>query len=368
MSSELLPLYRDIIMRRFERITKKLEDDVTVVIPVLNEAEALPHVLREVKEVGVKNIIVVDGGSEDGSPEIARREGAFVIFQEGKGKADAIRSAVPHVRTPYVVIMDGDYTYPAHYIKDLYLKAVEENLDYVIGVRVPTEGSMKKVFRLGNKILNKAFNVVFGGGLSDVLSGMYLLRTEVLKELNWETKGFSLETEIAAHVISTSGKVGEVRIEYRKRIGEKKLGVRHGFLIARDIMRLAWRYNPVFFIFCVGGLMLIPGLILGIYVAYHYFFHGINYHVKGLIAIILTIGGFISVLLAIMSLFVKRMEWRLLHQIKQSRDILREILLTFQESRNIVGSENDPHNITDKVTAQSLTDPKNNKNGGCTQN
>ena len=114
--------------------------------------------------------------------------------------------------------------------------------------------------------------------------------------------------------------------------------------------------------------MLIPGLILGIYVAYHYFFHGINYHVKGLIAIILIIGGFISVLLAIMSLFIKRMEWRLLHQIRQSRDLLREILSIFQESRSIVGNKNDPHNIIDQGASRSLMVSKNNMDRDCAQN
>ena len=85
-------------------------------------------------------------------------------------------------------------------------------------------------------------------------------------------------------------------------------------------MRLAWRYNPVFTIFAAGALLLVPGLSLGSWVAYHYFFTGIKYYVKGLVAIMLTLAGFQSLLIAILALYLKRMEYRLNRRIMEIQE------------------------------------------------
>jgi len=286
--------------------------DLTIVIPTLNEAEAIGSVLDEVMLVGVPRdkILIIDGGSTDGTIEIAKSRGVKVVMQEGKGKADAIKTASKYVTTKYALFMDGDHTYPAKFIDKLYSK-VKEGYDLVIGWRLYNRESQPWIYRIGNKLLTSVFNLLFGTRLHDVLSGMYVIKTEVLKELMFETRGFGIESEVVAHVISTSGSVNEVPIEYRKRLGRKKLGVKHGFQILREMIRLTWRYNPTFFIFTLGALLLIPGLILGAYVAYHYFFTGIKYYVKGLVAILLTLTGFQSLLLAILTLYLKRFELRL---------------------------------------------------------
>ena len=300
-------------------MVKTINSEVTVVIPTLNEAKAIGKVIDELKQHGITNIIVVDGHSTDGTPEIAKQKGAKVIFQEGKGKAAAIKTALKHVKTPYILIMDGDYTYPAKYVKKLYEK-IKEGYDEVIGARRWTKRTQNLVFRFGNKMLTTLFNLLLGAKLSDVLSGMYIIRKNTISDALFETKGFSVETEIAAHIASTTTKVTEIPIVYRKRLGRKKLGVKHGFLIAKDMMRLAWRYNPVFTIFAAGALLLVPGLSLGSWVAYHYFFTGIKYYVKGLVAIMLTLAGFQSLLIAILALYLKRMEYRLNRRIMEIQE------------------------------------------------
>jgi len=286
--------------------------DLTAVIPTLNEAEAIGKVLDEVISVGVpkENILVVDGGSTDDTIEIARSKGIRVIMQEGKGKADAIKTASKYIKTPYTLFMDGDYTYLAHHIPELYEK-IKRGYSLVIGWRQFNPRSQPWMYRAGNKLLTSFFNLLFGTKIHDVLSGMYVIKTEILRELMYETRGFGTESEIVAHVACTTGDVTEVPIEYRQRLGKKKLGIKHGFQILKEMIRLTWRYNPTFLIFALGALLLIPGLTLGAYVAYHYFFTGIKYYVKGLVAIILTLTGFQSLLLAILTLYLKRMEYRL---------------------------------------------------------
>ncbi len=300
--------------------------NVTVVVPTFNEEEAIGDVLDEIIQVGVpkENIIVVDGHSTDRTREIAQSKGVRVILQDGKGKTMAIKSVINYIKTPITLIMDGDYTYPAQHIPEL-VKEIMKGYDLVIGKRIPEEGAQKSVFSFGNRVLSRTFNFLYGIKLEDVLSGMYAIKTSLLKELSFISRGFGIESEIVAHVASTGGSIKEVPIRYRSRKGVKKLGVRHGFEILVDMIKLAWAYNPVFIIFALGALLLIPGLILGGYVGYHYLVHGIKYYVKGLISVALLTTGLISLLLAILAVYLKRMEIRLLGQMRRlSQMIIRE--------------------------------------------
>ncbi len=303
-----------------------LAEDLVVVVPVLNERLGVEATLKDLVAAGVpiNSILVIDGGSFDGTADIARSMGARVLLQSGRGKADAIRTAISHIMSngpgyKYVLVMDGDYTYPAEHIHDLY-RRISEGYDLVIGARKHLEkGSQGFLYRLGNKILAWVFNTLFGTRLSDVLSGMYIARVEMFGELLFESRGFGIEAEIAAHVASTGGSIAEIPIRYRRRIDPraKKLRIPHGFSIFWDIVRLSWRYSPVFLIFILGSLLLIPGLGLGAYVAYYYFFEGITYHVKGLAAIAITLAGFQSLLLALLSLYMKRMEIRITRSLRR---------------------------------------------------
>lgn len=302
---------------------------VTVVIPVYEEEKAIGFVLDEVISTGVlrENIVVVDGGSNDRTVEIAKSRGVTVVFQSGRGKADAVRTGLELVKTPYVLVMDGDGTYPAMYIPKLLEVARKRGCDLVVGVRVYGKESQKPLFRFGNKILTALFNMLFGVNVKDVLSGMYLVKTERLREVDFEMNGFSVESEIVAHFANLGYKICEEPIEYRPRIDPKgkKLRVFHGLKIAVDMVRLTWRYNPTFFILGLGALLLIPGLVLGAWVGYHYLFTGIKYYVKGLIAILLTLTGFTSSIAAIMALYVKRVEIRLNRKLEEIRREMRSL-------------------------------------------
>lgn len=143
-----------------------------------------------------------------------------------------------------------------------------------------------------------------GTNLSDVLSGMYAVRMKSVSGALFETEGFSIESEIAAHIASTSRKITEVSIKYRKRVGEKKLKVRHGLLIALDMLRLSWRYNPAFFIFATASLILT-------WVALEYLIYGIKHFVWAIIGTTLASTGTQALLMAIMTLYIKRVEYRI---------------------------------------------------------
>lgn len=302
----------------------KLPDDVldkvrrlTIVIPTLNEEEAIGAVLDELLELGfdARQILVVDGHSTDRTVEIARGRGVRVVYQEGRGKSDALRTALDYVDTEYILVMDGDYTYDPRDILKM-LRHIDGN-DYVIGCRSDGRENIPLLNRFGNWAITKAFNLLFGSGLRDVCSGMYLIRADIAREIKYESGGFSLEVEIASHVASMGGRMREVDINYRRRIGRPKLGKRHGFKIMLDAVMLAWKYNPAFFIFGVGSLLLAPAIAILGWVGYEYLFLGVKRYVWAMVGLSLLSIGVVASLLAIMSIFLKRLERRIMEKLRK---------------------------------------------------
>ncbi len=292
-------------------------EEVTVVVPTLNEAEAVGLVIDELRALGFSRILVVDGHSTDGTPEIAASRGARVALQRGRGKADAVRTALDYVDTPYVLVIDGDYTYDPSCAPRMLELA--RRYDEVIGARTEGRENMPLLHRFGNWVLTRFFNLLFGTRLRDVCSGMYLVRTDVARRVWFEGRGFSVEVELAAHVASTTRRVTDVDARYRPRLGRPKLRSWHGLLIAADAVRLAWRYNPVFFIFAVGTTALAPAAAILAWVALKLLLFGVKHYVWALIGVSLGGVGVVSLLLAVMALFVKRVEYRILEVLEEIR-------------------------------------------------
>jgi dolichol-phosphate mannosyltransferase len=293
-----------------------MERDYVVVLPTLNEREGLARTLDELFAAGIPpdRVLVVNGGSTDGTCDVARERGVRCILQEGRGKADAIRTALRAAGADVIVVMDADFTYPAEHVREL----LSRDCDEVIGARRLLEpGSQRLVYRLGNWLLTRWFNFLFGTRLSDVLSGMYAVRRGAVADMEFSSRGFGIESEIAAHVASTGGTICEVPIRYRRRVGRKKLTVRHGLHIARDIVMLALRYNPAFLLSLGAALLVVPGLLLGAWVAYKWLFLGVKHYVWGIIAFALVAGGSAAGAVAVLTLYLKRMEIRILKALRR---------------------------------------------------
>ncbi|TLY06252.1 MAG: glycosyltransferase [Thaumarchaeota archaeon] len=237
----------------------ELDKVLTVVIPTVNEESGIAKVIEELHSLNVKNIVVIDGYSNDKTTEIAAQLGAKVIYQQGKGKTGALKTAVEFVETPYMLVMDGDFTYDASCISR-FLQHMASN-DEIIGTRVPSDKrSMTGLHKLGNSIITKVFNLL----MNTNRSGMYILRTDTSRDIHLSTTGFDVEAEIAAQIAS-SGSITEVPINYRPRLGKQKLSTwKHGFKIIRSIVNLARSYNPGVFYSMLGSLIIIPAsLMLG---------------------------------------------------------------------------------------------------------
>jgi len=305
--------------------------EVVVVIPTLNEEEGIKWVLSRVHETlrstGKKyHVIVVDGGSKDRTVEIARSNGAEVIMQNGKGYGDAYIQGFKYAISKYspqaIVMLDADGTYDPQEIPKLLKPIEEKEADMVIGNRFAglQPGAMTKLNKIGNKILSWLARIMIGINVKDTQSGYRAMTKELLQTIPLTHKGMPFATELIVEAYAHGYNIKEEPITYRPRIGgQPKLNpLKDGYRILKTIIKFALRYNPTFFAFTLGALLLIPGLTLGTYVAYHYFITGTKHYVKGLIAIILTMTGFNSLLLAILALYLKRMETRLLRLIHTS--------------------------------------------------
>ena len=237
----------------------ELDKLVTIVIPTLDEQEAIGNVLDELWSVGFKNILVVDGYSSDGTIDAVKKYPISVVFQHGKGKTGALKTAFEKVKTPYIIVMDGDFTYDPSCIHR-FLEHMK-SYDQIIGARnLDNKKNISVLHKLGNKIITKTFNALMGTSLSDVCSGMYALRTEIAKEMNLTSTGFDVEAEIAAQIAS-SGRITEVPINYRQRIGKQKLSTwKHGFKILNTIVKLAMTYRPSVFYSIIIGITLLLGI------------------------------------------------------------------------------------------------------------
>lgn len=294
------------------------KDKVTVVLPTLNEEEAVEEVIRELKKNGYNKILVVDGYSTDNTAKIAEANGARVIFQHSKGKSGAIETAVENIDTPFMLVMDCDFTYDPKDIEKLLAHA--KVYDQVIGARVNGRENIPSFNRIGNWLITFAFNMIMGTKLSDVCSGMYLINTEAARMVEFNSKGFDVEVEMAAQM-AANGKITEVPIAYRKRVGRQKLrSLRHGWQIIRTLFSLARQYNPVLLFSGAIAFAAVPAFFMLGWTLFEAILFGVWSSSRALAGLILFVFAFQGFTIAAVALMLRNMEKRLMKQAKRNQN------------------------------------------------
>jgi dolichol-phosphate mannosyltransferase len=290
-------------------VTPAMRDAVTIVVPTLNEEEAIGPLLDEIRAAGYRKILVVDGYSKDMTIEVAKQKGARVIGQHGKGKTGAVLVARDLVDTRYFLLMDGDYTYDPADIDRFVAHA--DGYDHIIGYRPKNSPNISRTHRLGNWILTTTFNVLMGSNVPDVACGMYLMRTDKMRQVLLSKFGFEIDQEIAAQML-VDGRVTYVPISYRMRVGKVKSSTwRQGFRALFAMIGLARRYNPIALFSLLAGLAIVPATALLLYAAYLYLlvhsYHG-GYFLGSLMFFV--IGGQ-GLTVATIGFLLRRMERKL---------------------------------------------------------
>lgn len=244
-------------------------DEVCIFIPTLNEAPTIGELVKGFRERGFSHILVMDGNSTDGTPDIARAAGAVVRTQTGRGKGNAIIEAVAIIDRPYVLMLDGDGTYSPDDAERM-LEPLGRGFDHVIGNRLvnPERGAFTRLNHLGNQILNVMFRIAHGKDLSDILSGYRAFTLHSIRQMTLKEAGFEIETEMAVEAVRNGQRVTVVPVRYLARPGTvtKLNPFQDGLRIFSTIYRLAKMNNPIFYFGIIGLLISLIGGVIGVYV------------------------------------------------------------------------------------------------------
>lgn len=249
------------------------EQEVVFIIPCLNESETINRVLREIRSHFLNpRVIVIDNDSDDDTAIIAKANGAEVYFQPKRGKGNAFRTGLEKMgRGNYVVMIDGDFTYDLANLTYALGEVYTNHYDMAVGNRRPVvdQGSVSRFgHRTFNLIFSYFFKIVFRVNISDSLSGFRIMRKSFLEVIDFNVRGFELETLLNYHAAINNSKILNFNCDYRKRpIGSfsKLNSMKDAYKIMRLVFSLLVDYRAgqifgllslIFFILYVNSLII----------------------------------------------------------------------------------------------------------------
>jgi len=245
----------------------------SVIVPVYNEAEGIDSVLNALAEhlPPEAEIIVVDDGSTDGTPEVLERHGSrvhVVAHPHNRGYGAALKTGIREARYERLVFIDGDGTYPSERIPDLVRRL--ENADMVVGMRSARSAGIPLVRRPAKWVLNKLANYLTGRRIPDLNSGLRAMRRCSLEPLMpLLPDGFSFTTTSTLGMIINGKRVDFEPIDYLHRKGRSKIRpIRDTLNFLQLIVRTVLYFEPLrifipaaLFLFAASGAALVVSLV-----------------------------------------------------------------------------------------------------------
>ena len=242
---------------------------IAAVIPCFNEALAIAQVIEEFRAAMPEmEIHVFDNNSTDDTAAVARSHGAEVTHVALRGKGNVARRMFADVEADVYVMVDGDATYDVSEVGQLVALLVDGNLDMVVGSRVDDGEDMqtyRRGHRFGNRLLTGAVASLFGGHLTDMLSGYRVFSRRYAKSFPAVSTGFEIETELTVHALELRMPFAEVSVRYRSRPegSESKLSTyRDGWRILKTICKLFVSERPLLFFSSVAALLALVSVVL----------------------------------------------------------------------------------------------------------
>lgn len=236
-------------------------NDVSVVIPACNEAEAIASVVGELSATASwRQILVVDDGSTDGTAERAAAAGATVIRHPyKKGNGAAVKTGIRAATGEYVLIIDGDGQHPPADAVRLVDKLGE--YDLVVGARAgETHAGWSR--RLGNGLLNRLATYLAERSIPDLTSGFRAARRSGLQEfIHLLPNGFSTPTTTTLAFIKAGYSVGFEPVHARARAGSSKIRFsRDGLKFLLIVLRVITIYSPFKIFLPIAAFALLLGV------------------------------------------------------------------------------------------------------------
>jgi len=244
------------------------EPHIAVLIPCCNEEATIAKVIADFQaSLPQAQVYVYDNNSRDRTVFEARAAGAVVRREPLQGKGHVVRRMFADVDADMYLLVDGDDTYDAGAAPAMLHLLSEQRLDMVTAARVTArDGAYRPGHRLGNVVLSAMVRGVFGGGISDVLSGYRAFSRRFVKSFPALAGGFETETEFTVHALELEMPVAELAASYRERPAGSKSKLRtwsDGLRILRTILVLVKEGRPLLFFAAAGTGLLLAALAMG---------------------------------------------------------------------------------------------------------
>ncbi|CAA9373522.1 MAG: Putative glycosyltransferase [uncultured Propionibacteriaceae bacterium] len=194
---------------------------IDVILPCLDEAEALPWVLSRMPEH--LSAIVVDNGSTDGSDRIAEQLGARVVHAEQRGYGAACHAGLLAATAPVVAVMDADGSLDPQQLHRVLDPVLDGECDLMLGCRRPTtRGAFPWQLRFANQVLAGRIRRRTGLGLRD-LGPMRAANRERLLALGLTDRRSGYPAETVVRAADAGWRIGQVWVDYLPRRGLSKV-------------------------------------------------------------------------------------------------------------------------------------------------
>jgi len=284
---------------------------ILVLIPAYNEERFIASVvlkaLRQASEV-----IVIDDGSSDETAYLAEAAGAYVIrHQQNKGKGAALQTGIHAIRCrelDVVVVLDADCQHCPEELDKVVAPVLMGKSDIVIGSRYLGNDNQVPWSRIwGHRLFNLIIRVTSGVNATDSQSGFRAFSPIALQALSFQSKSFSVESEMQFIASENKLRLTEVPITIQYNDKPKRPVVTHGFYVLNGVFQLISQMRPLLFFGLPSLLFFLIGLGLGVAVV------SIYQHIQqvevgyAMLSILLTVEGMLGMAIGIVLHFIRKL-------------------------------------------------------------
>ena len=250
-----------------------------MVLPALNEEQAIADVLRRLKATGERiqqesagigrvQILVVDDGSTDRAAQVAESVAGVDVLrlEKNRGYGGALKAGFEKADGEWLAFLDADNTYPPEFLADLVESMFQTNADIILGSRLAgAESRMPAVRRAGNLFFARLLSWITGRTITDTASGMRIFKRGVLDRLAYLPNGLDFTPAMSTSALHERLDIREIPMSYDERAGASKLNpITDGLRFLWTILRTAHRYNPLKVFGLIGILLIAVGIGYGV--------------------------------------------------------------------------------------------------------